>query len=513
LVPLSLEATDEWPEGVAALSPWERLAAHLVREGADPWLKDEDGLDALDWAFSAGSRSVLALLVTHPGRPTMESIYQRADGHPGRKVPWLHGAVYRGHLAMFNDLVRAGWPPESQDNQKWFALSWANRVSDVQALLPLFPALSFEQKEALKQSWVRRNAMKLVPAQVSLGELLTAFDTFFPLDEKTQNSSRELQMLTNLLVLKPGGNSVGSIKSLVGETEEKQAAYFENHWGLVATGIGAARGEWSGPSAAFWGALRSNFREVTGLGKAFLTVAQKKPSALWLETPIRSADKKGQGGVVQGGLVWFAIASAGSYSDGNLMGRLKALEEAWKIPDARRRGFEQALSFTSTFVPANASSDWQAQMGWGWGNIISSVFTHGKMLKWEADGWRVLLGMNVKIYAESWKDISTRAVSTLQKKTVASLDDPDLRWSTTWWTPPAKPSSGILRCPIMIVHASAAPVLSCLPPCGTSMKGRLNSCRGLAKSGSVKTNMLFFTKSMLGLQNKKGCQRHRLGQP
>lgn len=436
--PLSL-SDDSWPADVGVMSPWERLAAHLIRQGADPWIKDGEGLDALDWAFRSGSRSVMGLLFAHPQCPPLEALQARTDAYPGRRVPWIHGAVYRGHLHLFQDLLDQGWSKHAVDQQGWTALSWVNSPSVLDALVPHYDFLSDDQKLELRQSWVRRGAMKLYRPHLSLSPLIEGFEKTFPLGEDALQSSEDQKTLTNLLAIKPGSANRYkgvSVDAVLGGAAKDFDAFFEKNWGVVGTGSGSTKGAWTLPLAGLWAGMRKESDQLPAIATAFVNRLQAGAAPEWLNAVMRPADKQGQGRVVRGGLAWFVVASMRTRDgyDKTTTDRLLALEAAWEQPNPRLRGLAEAVEFSASYCGPTASSDWKEALSRRWGHAIVNAFRTGELLDAEAEQWARLGGLgwsSYPIYAERWSVLAERLV----RQPVAAPDKgitPSGRYQLLW---------------------------------------------------------------------------------
>lgn len=439
---------DSWPIDVAAMSPWERLAAHLIRAGADPWVKDSEGLDALDWAFRSGARSVMGMLFLHPGCPPLQELQGRVDSYPGRRVPWLHATAYRGHGEMFQDLLAQGWSKQVLDQQGWTALSWVNTPNMLNVLLPEYSDLSDEQKLQLRHSWVRRGTMKLYPSGSSLNPLVSGFEQAFPLGEASLQASEEQKVLAQLLAVKPGStNKYKGVNpaSVMGSNPGGFAQFFEQNWTVTGVGTGASKGSWSMPMAGLWAALRHNSESLPAIGTALVEKLRTVSAPEWLNTSLRAADKQGSGQVVQGGLAWFVMASMTTRDgyDRPTTERLLALEDMWENPGGRSRGLQEAVAFTAAYCGNSASSDWKNSLGFRWSNAILNAFRSGDMPDEEASQWAQLARVGTTVYMERWMLLAERL---LQEKVVApiaeeapsgryrlldSLLNPDFQWGRT----------------------------------------------------------------------------------
>lgn len=445
---VSLAQDGPWPADVASMSPWERLAAHLVRVGANPWLKDSEGLDALDWAFRSGSRSVIRMLFQHPDCPPTQELQVRVDDYPGRRVPWLHATAYRGHGEMFQDLLAHGWSKQVLDQQGWTALSWVNTPEVLKMLLPEYSDLSDEQKLQLRHSWVRRGTMKLYPTGSSLSPLVSGFEQAFPLGEASLQASEEQKVLAQLLAVKPGStNKYKGVNpaAVMGENPEGFARFFEQHWHVTGVGVGAAKGSWSMPMAGLWAALRYSSERLPQIGTALVEKLRTVSASEWLNTPLRAADKQGNGQAVQGGLTWFVMASMATNDgyDRTTTERLLALEGMWENPGGRSRGLQEAVAFTAAYCGNSASSDWKNALGFRWSNAILNAFRSGNMPDEEASQWAVLAQTGATVYMERWMLLAERL---LQEKVIApvaeeapsgryrllgALLNPDFHWGRT----------------------------------------------------------------------------------
>lgn len=422
----------EWPEDVTKMNPWERLAAHLLRAGADPWLKDSEGLDALDWAFRSGARSVLGLLLDHPACPSLDKLRARVDDYPGRRVPWLHGAAYRGHLHLFQDLLERDWLPTDLDRQGWTALSWVNTPSILEALRPHYAFLSDEQKIELRHSWVRRKAMKLHPVDLALGRLIDGFEASFPMGGTVLQSSEDQKTLTNLLAVKPGSiNRYRGVSADVVMSDDKKEfdAFLSAKWNITGAGMGAARGTWSLPAAGLWAALRQNNEKLPAIAEAFVQRLEKGDGKSWLNTPIKPAGKNGKAAVLQGGLGWLVVSSLHTRDgyDKPTTDRIKRLEAVWGDSDGRLKGLQEAVAFTQGYCGAAASDDWKEVLLQRWGNIMLNAFRVGDLSDHEAQQWVALNEVGLRIYAERWLLIGERL---LRQPLVAPLpnQEPSARY-------------------------------------------------------------------------------------
>ncbi len=426
-LPLSLE--EGWPETVSVLSPWERLAGLLIASGANPWLTDSEGKDALDWAFEAGFRSVFAQLLRHPQCPSQEELSRRVNVSAGRVLPLTHVAAYRGHLAMLEDLLGAGWSPSLRDNKGWSALSWVNSAADAKAVAPLIP-LSTEERLVLRDSWVKRTSLKLVPLDKNLTEQLARFEQLFSLSAEEQLAGRSSDLLVKLLAAKPNKDYIdrGMATALLGKSLAEHADFFKENWGLEGQGSGAQKGQWSLPAAALWATLRwkgSPHKEVV---HAFLEQLSKHDAPGWLNTPIRSEDKRAPE-VLQGGLAWLAVCGQFTRDgyDASIAEKIRLLEAAWGSDYSRPLGLQKALDFTRWATPANASDGWKRLLSGYWKMAILTTAKTGPLGDGEANAWKELMQMGLPMDAGSWMLIGKRVLATLRGKQQSDLENEAMR--------------------------------------------------------------------------------------
>ena len=193
-------AENQWPEGIVenTLSR-ERLALWLLREGADPLVRDTAGNDAWDKSVASNASCVLASLMTHSQCPAVEDLKARQTEGLGRKVPWQHQAASRNNLSMLKVLFDHGWEPALADRNGWLPLSWASHPVTVRFLCES-GGLVVAQKSAVVEAWhKRKTSQKDLPVE----EMVEALDRFAPMSNEESVNLENQKRLSVLLANKP----------------------------------------------------------------------------------------------------------------------------------------------------------------------------------------------------------------------------------------------------------------------------------------------------------------------
>lgn len=298
LLSVSWDSNEPWPSQAAEqLSARERLALWLIRAGADPWVKNSKGLDALDLALLSRSRTVVATLMDHPLCPPLADLHRRASGMPGRQVPWLCLVSYDGSTELFEDLVHRGWDITVTDRQGWGPLAWANSARMVGHLLDNH-AFDAEVLQKAPEAWQKRELSKLVSAGFQSNKLKAALERRVPaLPEDTQNAT--LAALTGpWLAASPSKKSTFGLQgvSIDSKNAESMSKTVQENWDwrFEASG-GTARGSWSLLGAAIWGNWRGSFDyglndKLSALAKWIVGVLEEvspEQRMAWLNESIR----------------------------------------------------------------------------------------------------------------------------------------------------------------------------------------------------------------------------------
>ena len=190
---ISLDPGTPAPPALGHLLARERLAVWLLRSGANPWVRDADGMDALDWAVLAGARSVASALMKDARCPPPEELSLRTPLVSGRRLPWLHTLVFLGRMEMLGDLVDAGLDSGQLDKNGWPMAAWLSTADDFKALATkgLLPETGL--RATLEHAWVRRNVQKLFEGSFPLTELQKLLSESFSVSPEDRASSQTEQ--------------------------------------------------------------------------------------------------------------------------------------------------------------------------------------------------------------------------------------------------------------------------------------------------------------------------------
>lgn len=422
VVDFPLEGSSDWPLQTSSISARETLAGWLLVQGANPWVKDETGSDALDWAMRTGARSVVRWLLDHPCCPPQEELQKRVDGSMGRQVPWLHLAAYHGRSKMIWDLVGRGWALDQRDKNGQTVLGWMNAIAPLQEFIPHFESLSTQEKSDLLKFWEQRAVKKLGSERFDSKKMKEAFVSASPLSADMERNAGNEQEMIRWLSNNPE-NKTYNFKGNLWTAHNPDSlasgrAFFKETWdwrGVQEKGV--AKGTWSLPAAALWAVLRGK-READSLMEMFSvlkSVAEEWPSEkldAWLDESIRP-------GLTNRGLVYWFVHykdSARGYSyNQNRSAPLQKVMEWWKEKstncasrlsvDPPVAGFLAAHAACMA-LPSKQDSGWSTQMGQMWSPIFSAL---GECLKEEKN--QGLWGCIGEVVARQFKlEISAKMV-------------------------------------------------------------------------------------------------------
>lgn len=314
-LPFSLDPSEDWPPGASELPARERLALLLVRNGADPWLKDDGGMDAMDWAVRAGSRSLVALLLKHPGCPPLDELQKRTLTLSGRRVPWLHYSINKSRPSLFLDLADHGLDPNCLDNQGWPPAAWAGNPEALRAILPSqSKAALTENQGIILKAWAQRAAKGFGPEMEKMVAVLSESTV---VDDKTMEDSDLMKLAENFLAARastyyseslsfnPHAHSSRTAQSAtdrLSQVYERMERRFD--W-RIEKKKGVSKGRWSLISAGMWALLfgeraSKSSREFLGAEvHAILSRKDKSEREAWFKEEIRPGlSNQGMAGLV-----------------------------------------------------------------------------------------------------------------------------------------------------------------------------------------------------------------------
>lgn len=308
--PLSLE--EPWPElevpdpmDKGVVHPRERLALWLTAAGADPWVKDANGWDALDWAAECGSRSVFDQLLRHPGCPPRAQLWSRTLSAEQRTLPWTHVAVNRRRWGWLKDLMDAGAPVMALDKMGWPAAAWAAQADDLAPLARLEALPRDAAGNALvQQAWGRRQAMGIAQGRLDLEKMRSAMTAHAPLSAADSQKTVWAQRIEAELAQKCNAKAPyrGGPKQL-GTPEELKAYGGASQGFRHEVSRGAGKGLWS-PVSAVAMAMLTTVESSAPKNREALEhlVADWHPEYLgqWLDAPIRP-------GLTPRGMLWWIL--------------------------------------------------------------------------------------------------------------------------------------------------------------------------------------------------------------
>lgn len=315
-VDVSLDASDGWPQEAEILPARERLAMLLVRSGAEPWVKDDAGLDALDWSVIAGSRSMVALLLRHPDCPPAGELDKRVLSLSGRKVPWLHFLANKGRSAMFKDLIGHGLDPAHLDNQGWPPAAWAANTRVLRDILPTYSRENLEKyKELIMDAWAKRGARGFGTA-FKYEEMVRVLIEFSPVNKEVLEEAELGKLAERFLAARVStyysselSFNPAATSSRIKDAEERLSRVYELmetrfEWRLEKR-TSISRGRWSLMSAAMWAVFFGERGSSTSrdlLGKRVEEILSRMPSHKrdeWLDDEIRPGlTNRGMAGLV-----------------------------------------------------------------------------------------------------------------------------------------------------------------------------------------------------------------------
>lgn len=125
----------------------ERLLMHLIALGANPWVKDEQERDALDWAVYLGFPKLFSSLIQHPQAPPVASIRERTSQGKTRvgsgPLPWVVMAAGRNQEELLKALHEVGFDVNATDKRGLPPLAHAPTAQMVSQLAGLGADLSW----------------------------------------------------------------------------------------------------------------------------------------------------------------------------------------------------------------------------------------------------------------------------------------------------------------------------------------------------------------------------------
>ena len=271
---ISLDPNALLPHAASALPVFERLALWLIRAGADPWIQDAQGQDALDLALTANARTTVRLLLSHPNRPSQAALETRKTSLSGRATPWMHALAYEGFVDLFDDLAHAGWNPESLDRNGWTPAAWVNRPEVLERVLdhhsdPGSVQLSVD----LNAAWARRALQKTHDNHFKLAELTKVLSSRTTLTSEGKEALRLQKIVEEWIAATPSKQSYSvpgvkwtcdAAKDENVEAIDLMTKYFDRRF---QTKSRTAKGSWSPLGAALWALRRGESDSNAAAGK------------------------------------------------------------------------------------------------------------------------------------------------------------------------------------------------------------------------------------------------------
>lgn len=296
---VSLDPKALLPHAVSTLPVFERLAIWFVRAGADPWIQDAQGQDALDLALSANARTLVGMLLAHPNRPSQAALETRKTSLTGRATPWMHALAYQGYVDLFDDLTEAGWNPESLDRNGWTPAAWVNRPEVLERVLDRHSDPGNVQLSVdLNAAWARRALQKTHDNHFKPPELTKVLSSRTTLTSEDKEALRLQKIVEEWIAATPSKQSysVPGVKWTYGAASDENAEainlmtkYFDRRF---QTKSRTAKGSWSPLGAALW-ALRRGESDANAAAGKFSPVlvqvlsAQPEPARqAWLNEEI-----------------------------------------------------------------------------------------------------------------------------------------------------------------------------------------------------------------------------------
>lgn len=388
-VDVSTDATVSLPLDATHLPARERLALFLIRSGADPWVKDADGLDALDWSIRAQARSVFAALLNHPGCPAKQELRNRTTNHVGREIPWLHALAYFDAMEMFDDLIALGWDRAQKDRNGWPASAWVNTPQMLQAILTKqSEEQNSAQRPVVEKALARRISLGLTSVGFNKAKINEALAQHARLDEKDALNVQLTKLMEGWLSANPAHETYhykGLAWRRTNPSNPSKDMLIEHFDWRFTQKSGLAKGSWSMLGASIWGVSRGE-REgaaLSFLAERLMEVLQALPQSRrhqWLKDEIRP-------GMTNQGLAWVALGS-------RIDAAQHTLFSTTDDPDAAKR--ERVEAAVSTLESVWAKSMSTKSLQW--------ALNHASSL------W---LRENLTSSSEAW---AWRCVSTLAKK-------------------------------------------------------------------------------------------------
>ena len=369
LVPVSSDPVEPLPGLLATFQARERLAFWLIHRGADPWAKDTEGLDALDLAIAAQSRSLADALLRHPCRPDLDELRARTSQRSGREIPWLHTLAYFNGVDLFQDLVEMGWDPVQLDKNGWPPIAWVNNPQTLSALIEIRTAEeNVLPLEVLGKAWVRRRSQKLVDRHFNLEKLEETTKKFVRLSAEEEADVELFKLAEEWLAASPSkATTAYRGRRWKHPNRTAMCELFVNHFDWRKNEkSGTAKGQWSLPAAAVWGCVRGE-REVeasTRLSEVLVDVLKTQPANVmesWLEEEIRPGLSN------RGLLLWGIGTSGGAEFLGLLSGKTEGREAVRKRLEEVTAAMEALGSRGTTPL-----SNWQHMLAHQWFKLTQS---------------------------------------------------------------------------------------------------------------------------------------------
>lgn len=288
--PLTLDG--DWPEVDAQVNGRELLAARLVAGGADPWVRDEEGLDALDWAVRARNGALFDQLLRHPNCPERDTLWKRTAPTEQRSLPWVHVAVNQSDWRFLDALIHAGAPVDARDTVGWLPAAWARHAQGIQALSErrMLPQ-DDGNRLATQKAWGRRMALNIVEGTLPLDAMTRAWNDVSPQSAKLQKTATWSRHIESWLAHKPLSDRPPPA-DFPGEGDEEAFAFRQSG------SRGVAKGTWSLPGARLYALLASDAAAWQRYGgskpldwltqlDAWWQGADDSMVMAWLDEPIR----------------------------------------------------------------------------------------------------------------------------------------------------------------------------------------------------------------------------------
>lgn len=369
----------------------ERLAAKLIQMGADPWLKDADGWDALDWAIQANARSLVKALLAHPGCPPMPTLVERTAPAGTRRAPWVHALVHQGRMGLAHDLLAAGWDIKQADRQGWTAVAWVMSAAALADLLERQAPLTSGERDAVVRAWAQRAGQGSALPQ----GLRQTLERLQPASREEKAQAQRLQQCEAWLAVTPNKplHKLAAAGSWSGLTDGSLAAWITDNmtWRRPA-GTSRARneGNWSLLTACVWGWVRQNSgawqdriqphpaQKMVPLLDTVLQRLEPQERARWLNEPIRA-------GLTNRAFLAWAVGAVAS--------PILAAE----LGDNGHRRLENATTAVLALCQSGAPSNWHYRLAIMWNNLVAAEAMREKFPAWCWEALSRLAASNLQL--------------------------------------------------------------------------------------------------------------------